>query len=173
MGIMEKKKIFYVMILTGIIYILSLILYGVNIDDGAVNVLLKDCIRCTVILLGYIFNKYCSKKYVLICVGIVYIFLISQCNIVTQWTHIRFWKDLFVFVAPFIYVLIFQYLVKKYSNRQTMARVVYLGTCFLIYIFLNDIIYLRYEKMAWPVETCIYLIILSLMIYVKESKANP
>ena len=118
MGIMEKKKIFYVMILTGIIYILSLILYGVNIDDGAVNVLLKDCIRCTVILLGYIFNKYCSKKYVLICVGIVYIFLISQCNIVTQWTHIRFWKDLFVFVAPFIYVLIFQYLVKKYSNRR-------------------------------------------------------
>ena len=173
MGIMEKKKIFYVMILTGMIYMLSLILYGVYVDDGAVNVLLKDCIRCTVILLGYIFNKHCSKKYVLICVGIVYIFLISQCNIVTQWTHIRFWKDLFVFVAPFIYVLIFQYLVKKYSNRQTMARVVYLGTCFLIYIFLNDIIYLRYEKMAWPVETCIYLIILSLMIYVKESKANP
>lgn len=173
MGIMEKKKIFYVMILKGMIYMLSLILYGVYVDDGAVNILLKDCIRCTVILLGYIFSKHCSKKYVLICVGIVYIFLISQCNIVTQWIHIRFWKDLFVFVAPFIYVLIFQYLVKKYSNRQTMARVVYLGTCFLIYIFLNDIIYLRYEKMAWPVETCIYLIILSLMIYVKESKANP
>ena len=52
MGIMEKKKIFYVMILTGMIYILSLILYGVYVDDGTVNVLLKDCIRCTVILLG-------------------------------------------------------------------------------------------------------------------------
>lgn len=31
MGIMEKKKIFYVMILTGMIYILSLILYGVKV----------------------------------------------------------------------------------------------------------------------------------------------
>ena len=53
-----------------------------------------------------------------------------------------------------------------------MARVVYLGICFLLYIFLNGIIYLRYEKMAWPVESCIYLIILSEMIYVRESKEN-
>ena len=151
---------------------MSLILYGINVDGDVLTILLNDCIGCTVILWGYIFKKYCSKKYVLICVGIVYVFLISQCKTVTQWMHIRFWKDLFVFAVPFIYTFIFQYFVKKYSNRQIMIRAVYLGTCFLLYIFLNDIIYLRYEKLAWSVETGIYLMILSLMIYVKESKEN-
>lgn len=84
------------------------------------------------------------------------------------WMPTPYWQKAVLACVPFLYPLVFRYLK---SGRKFLAGK-YFGFCSVFYLFVNGLMYTQYGHREWVLEIYLYLISMSIIVFVMESKRD-